>query len=353
MSDGADKKHDASTRKLEKAREKGQIIRSADVTAAAGLAGMAMSMVAVGPSAIEEIGAILFEILARAGQFPTEALEPLLKGLLTAFGSLFIVPAVLVLVVLMIQRAIVFSTDKLQPKLARISILSNAQQKYGPKGLFEFLKSAAKLCVVTLVAVGVFVTFQDQILGTLWLEARPSLGFMTYALVWSLIAFAVAQIPIAVVDYLWQRHVFLKEQKMDDQEIKDEHKDSEGDPHMKQARRQRAREIAMGRMMQDVPDADVVIVNPVHVAVALKWSRAKGTAPVCVAKGHDNVALKIKEIAREAGVPIHQDIPAARAIDSMVEIGQEIPADLYAAVAAAIRFADEMRAKARASGLSL
>jgi len=129
--------------------------------------------------------------------------------------------------------------------------------------------------------------------------------------------------------------------------MQDEFKDSEGDPHLKAARRQRAVDIAMKQMLAEVPKADVVIVNPTHYAVALKWSRGSGRAPVCVAKGTDEVAARIRTKATEAGVPIWSDPPCARAIHAQVKVGEEIDRSHFAAVAAAIRFAEKMRQKAR------
>ena len=134
---------------------------------------------------------------------------------------------------------------------------------------------------------------------------------------------------------------------MSRKEMMDENKNSEGDPAMKQQRRQKGVAIAMNQMMGDVPDADVIIVNPTHYAVALKWDRLNGTAPECVAKGVDLVAAQIREVAQENAVPIHSDPPTARALYATVEIGDQIPKDHYKTVAAAIRFADKIRKVAR------
>jgi len=136
------------------------------------------------------------------------------------------------------------------------------------------------------------------------------------------------------------------------QDIKDEHKNSEGDPHTKQQRQRRGQEIATNRMLLDVPDADVIIVNPTHFAVALKWEKQPGTAPECVAKGTDEVAAKIREVAATNGVPIHRDAGTARAIYATVEIGQEIEVKHYKAVAAAINFAETIRKKSKAKSWS-
>jgi flagellar biosynthetic protein FlhB len=134
---------------------------------------------------------------------------------------------------------------------------------------------------------------------------------------------------------------------MSHQELKEEGKQAEGDPHIRAQRRERARQIANNRMMLAVPEADVVIANPTHYAVALKWRRQDGLAPVCLAKGVDEVALAIRSRAEEAGVPVRTDPPTARSIHGLVDIGQEIRAEHFKAVAAAIIFADEMRQKAK------
>ena len=157
-------------------------------------------------------------------------------------------------------------------------------------------------------------------------------------------------VTIAGVDLVWQRFDHARRLRMSYQDLREEARQSEGDPHMKAQRRSRAEAIATNRMLLDVPKADVVIVNPTHYAVALKWSRAKGSAPVCVAKGEDEVALRIREVAATAGVPVHSDPPTARALHATVEIGREIAPEHYRAVAAAIRFADRMRQAARARG---
>ena len=134
---------------------------------------------------------------------------------------------------------------------------------------------------------------------------------------------------------------------MTHEELKKESKENEGDPELKRNRRDRAQAIAQNKMLQDVPKADVVIVNPTHYSVALQWHREQGGAPVCVAKGTDEIAARIREIAAESGVPIKSDPPTARAIYATVEIGDEIEREHYAAVAAAIHFADTIRAKAK------
>ena len=152
---------------------------------------------------------------------------------------------------------------------------------------------------------------------------------------------------IGGIDAIWQHFEHLRKNRMSHKEIMDENKNTEGDPHLKQERRQRAMSIAQNQMMADVPSADVIVVNPTHYAVALKWSRLPGEAPVCVAKGVDEIARAIREKAIENGVPIHSDPPTARSLHATTNIGDQIAPDLYRAVAAAIRFAETMRKRAK------
>lgn len=174
-----------------------------------------------------------------------------------------------------------------------------------------------------------------------WIEALPVLirQVLTLAL--------VVAILFAGVDLLWKHFDFRRRNRMTRKEVEDEHKDSEGDPHLKAARRQKAVDLALGSMLADVEKADVVIVNPTHYAVALEWKRGSGKAPVCLAKGVDEVAARIRERAREYKVPIWSDPPCARALHARTKIGEEVPREQFGPVAAAIRFAEAMRAKAR------
>ena len=168
-----------------------------------------------------------------------------------------------------------------------------------------------------------------------------------------LLRFLALTLLIAVVfgaaDYLWQTIQHRHRNKMSRQELMDEAKDAEGDPHMKAQRRQRGHDIATNRMLTDVVRADVIIVNPTHYAVALKWQRTDRTAPICLAKGVDEIAARIRERATLAGIPLHSDPATARALFASVEVGEQIRPEHYRAVAAAIRFAEAMRKRARKS----
>ena len=245
------------------------------------------------------------------------------------------------------QRALVFAPSKLEPKMSRLSIISNAKNKFGRAGLFEFGKSAFKLMIYS-ICLGVYLNNRmPEMIASSATGASSVIKMLAELGMEFLVIALLISICIGVVDAIFQHDEHRRKNMMSRKEIQDETKDAEGDPHMKGKRRQKAMEIATGQMMAAVPEASVVIVNPTHYAVALKWNRMGGGAPECVAKGVDLVAAQIREIAQEHGVPIHSDPPTARALFATVEIGEQIPNDQFKPVAAAIRFADRVRKAAR------
>jgi flagellar biosynthesis protein FlhB len=353
-----EKSHEPTQHKLDQARKKGDIPKSNDVSAAAAYVGLLLALFVAGMEAVDRSAGALTVFIAQPDRLVGVILGPGGAGVsgailsLVALGllPLFLAPLAAVLLGLVAQRAIVVAPEKLKPKASRISVIQNAKQKFGPTGLMEFGKALVKLCAIAAALAFILWGEIDRIIGTVRGEPRAVAGTMAELLMRLLTAAAVIAAAVAALDIAWQRFDHRRKLRMTHQEIRDEVKQSEGDPFVKAQRRQRAEAIATNRMLLDVPEADVVIVNPTHYAVALKWSRAPGSAPACVAKGADAVALKIRERAAAAGVPIHSDPPCARALHATVEIGQEIRPEHYKAVAAAIRFADRMRRAARERG---
>ena len=354
--DGPEKEHEPTEQKLEEARRKGDIPRPRDLFAAAGLAGLLLAAVGQGAEAVITFGDLGSVLLEQSDQLAPELLgssAPQIGGILRALGAglvvLFAMPLLATLAVLAVTRSLIFTPDNLAPKLSRISPIATAKQKFGRAGLFEFVKSFAKLVLVSAVLAGFIMSRSDTILGAMHLGAGPASGILMRLLIEFIALVVVLQGIIGVIDYLWQVQEHRRRNRMSRQELLDQLKQSEGDPHLKAERRQRGVDIATNRMLDDVPRADVVIVNPEHYAVALEWDRKSGRAPVCVAKGVDEVAARIRARAAEAGVPIHRDPPTARALHASVEIGQTIAPEHYRPVAAAIRFAEAMRKRARGS----
>lgn len=352
--EAAERSFDPTPQKLEEARRKGDVVRSADLNVAAGYAALLVVAVAGGGWSLLSLGEHLMIFWDQANSFDQQSIRgagPVYGATLLWVGlsvlPWFLVPAIFVLIVIAVQRSLVFAPEKLAPQLSRIDPIKNAGQKFGRSGLFEFFKSFVKLVIIAVI-LGLFLSGHVQrVLSTQAMEVRPAIAEMLRMLVEFLALLVVTALVIGAADYLWQRMEFLRRNRMNRKELMDDMKRSEGDPHMKAQRRQRGMEIASKQMIAEVGKADVVVVNPTHYAVALKWDRAAKRAPVCVAKGVDEVAARIRAAAIEAGVPIHPDPPTARALHKALDIGDEISTEHYQAVAAAIRFAERMRRIAR------
>ena len=351
-----DKPYDPTPRKLEEARKQGEIVRSPDLNTAISYLGFLIAGALVVPWAVDSLGRLTQVLLGQAHEIAPLVLAPggmaLAAGLvgqpLLVTGAVVLVPVGLLLAVLFAQSALLFTPSKLAPKLSRISPIENAKQKFGLHGLFQFAKSAVKLALVSVLLALYLIARADRILASLYAEPGQillALGRLSFEF---LAVVALLAAVIGAVDWMWEWAQHQQKNRMTRQELMDEAKSSEGDPHMKSQRRSRAQAIAMNQMLADVPKADVVVVNPTHYAVALRWDRADKGVPVCVAKGVDEAARRIREKAAEAGVPVFSDPPTARSLHAMVEIGAPIQPDHFKAVAAAIRFADLMRQKARA-----
>lgn len=351
-----EKTFDATPQKLLEARKKGEVAKSNDLLAAAGYAGLLVAFFMNGNDSVRQVGTAMMVLLDQPDQlaplFFGAAVAPPMAGLMLpviwGFVPFFLFPAAAVILAALAQRALVFAPSKLAPKLSRLSLITNAKNKFGRDGIFEFFKSFTKLAVYSIVVALFIEARMPEMIAVMQQGPHQVLGLLAELCIIFLIIVVIVSGLIGAIDAVWQHFSHLRKNRMSHKEIMDETKNSEGDPHLKQERRQRAMTVAQNQMMADVPKADVIIVNPTHYAVALKWSRAPGEAPVCVAKGVDEIAHIIREKAQDAGVPIHSDPPTARALFAATSLGDQIAPEFYGAVAAAIRFAESMRRKAKA-----
>lgn len=351
--DDGDKQYEPSQKKLDDARKKGEIPKSTDLITAAAYGGLVLAVVSLGASSLVGVGTAMKVLLDQADSLSQLALDgspqPVIGGVLgaiiTQMVPWFALPAALALLSVVAQGAFLVVPSKIVPKLSRISPLEGLKNKFGRKGLFEFAKSFVKLTIYGVV-LGLYVADRsEEMVAAMSLSpamVTVELGRLTLTLMMIVLGISTT---LGVVDLLWQRAEHTRKHRMSRQELIDETKESEGDPTQKQKRRQKGIEIAMNQMLADVEDASVIIVNPTHYAVALSWAGTAGSAPICVAKGVDEIAARIREIAVEHAIPIHSDPPTARALHATVEIGTEIPHNHYQAVAAAIRFAEMVRSK--------
>jgi flagellar biosynthesis protein FlhB len=354
MSDSDESKEfEASQKKLDEAKEKGDSPNSSDLVAATALMVSVSLFYYYGGATTLSFATALADFIGKAdlysfgidstnhGSQILRTLTQLAFPMLVWFGA----PALSTIAIITALRTTTISTKRLAPDLSRIGPMQGFKRRFGPNGLIEFLKSLAKIGIMGVAAFVAVRGMAAQIIFGLELEPITATLNTFAVLNRVLIVCALAALALGIGDYLLNIYRHRKKLMMSRKELQDEAKESEGDPGLKQRRWQRGYEIATSKMIQAVPTADVIIVNPEHYAVALKWSKKPGTAPICVAKGTDTVAAKIRELAREANVPIHRDPPTARTIYAKVRIGSEVLPETYRAVAAAIRFAEAIRQK--------
>lgn len=268
-----------------------------------------------------------------------------LVELLIQLLPFFVVGIVIAVGVNMLQFKFKISTKPLQPKFSKLNPVSGMKRLFSKDKIIELLKSIAK--VVLIVAV-VYSTIKDDWVYLVKFYGMPlnqAIELIGSVVINMGLKISLVFMVIAFVDLFYQRYKFNNDIKMTKQEVKDEYKNSEGDPQIKGKIRNKMREASQRRMMQDVPKADVVITNPTHFAVAIKYDAAIGSAPIVLAKGADYVAQKIKEIARENHVEIVENKPLARMLYANVDIGQEVPPELYQAVAEVLAMVYKMQGK--------
>ena len=348
--ESGDKPFEASEQKLRRAREKGDIPRSTELNVAAMYLGAWLAFGVLAGYAVKQWLAMASRAMGAEG-WSKDGGFALASSLWRHAGmgvvGLALIPAAAIMLALIVQRGLVFAPEKLAFDIKRINPVKNAGQKFGRSGLVTFAINTSKAALVCVGGWYLFASLIDRLGATAmggghWVA---DLGYLLGRVL--MLAFAIS-VVFAGLDMLWKWHEHRRKLRMSRKEMEDEFKEAEGDPHLKAARRQRAVDIAMKQMLADVEKADVVIVNPTHYAVALEWKRGSGRAPVCLAKGVDEVAARIRARARDHKVPVWSDPPTARAIHATVKVGEEIRRDHFAAVAAAIRFAEQMREKARA-----
>ena len=353
MADKDQKTHDPSEKRLADARKKGDTPSAPEMRHAAIFAAMLVVLGELGVDGFARLATMLVRLWGRADDFriDPQGAQALATGLFgqlaTVFAPVFAALVAFALLGGLVQGRPSLSWSRVAPKLSKLSPVSGAKRLFGLRALIEFAKTLAKLSVIVAIAVTVLwphAAALDTLVGIDPAELGGVAGGLVVILVKSV---AIPVVALALFDFVYQRRSWFNKLKMSLQELKDEYKDSEGDPKIKAKIRQIAMQRARRRMMSAVPDASVIITNPTHYAIALRYDHAQGGAPVVVAKGVDAVALRIREVATKAGVPIVENRPLARALHASVEIEQPIPAEHYAAVAEIIGYVMRI-ARARA-----
>jgi flagellar biosynthetic protein FlhB len=344
MADKDQKTHAPTEKKLADARAKGDVANAQEMRHAIMFTGAIIVAASLGGGAIMRIAPLLTRLWSRADDYPLEPAGSgnFATGVMLAVGSALL-PVMALLLVLALLTAFSqgrpsFAWSRLGLKWSKLSPVAGLGRIFGMKAAVEFAKTLAKLgAVITIAAV---VVWPKAIGMTQLIGSEPGdIGHASAAIVVQMMkAIVLLVVTIAAFDFLWQRHSYLKKMMMSLQEIKDEHKQSEGDPAIKARIRAIGMARARKRMMAAVPGASVIITNPTHYAIALRYDHGAMAAPVVVAKGVDLVALRIREVAKGAGVPIVESPVLARAIYASVAIDRPIPVEHYAAVAEIIGY---------------
>lgn len=344
------KTEDPSQKKLEDAHKKGDVVKSQEVTTWFTLSGSALMFVMLAPGTAASLSDSLKGIIANADMYEVggAAFGAIFWNIMGAILLVAVIPMIVVAVFAtagnLVQHRPLVSVDPIKPKFSKVSPLAGAKRLFSKEALVNFAKGLVKLAVVSGVLWFVLApeVNQAEVMITaevgMILQDFVDLGIKIFAAV-----IAVVTI-IAMADYIYQRNRWWKRQMMTVQETRDEYKQMEGDPKVKGRIRAIRQERGRKRMMQAVPEATVVITNPTHFAVALKYDRDMA-APICVAKGADAIAFKIREIAKEADVPIVENPPLARALYASVDVDDVIPTEHFKAVAQVIGYVMRLRDK--------
>ena len=339
-SQGQEKTEEPTPRKREKAREEGQVARSRELVTMALLVAGTATLILLGPSfasTLIEIGRSMFQAATMEPKM-IDALGYAANRAIVGFAPFFVVVMVVGGAASAAMGGVTFAPKALAFKGNRISPARGFKRMFSVRALAELGKTILKVLTVAGVAIAVLYGIAEDVLSLSGEPLRRAMQHGLSIVAWSLLGIAISLVIIALVDVPLQLQQFKKQLRMSRQEVKDELKDSEGKPEVKNRIRQLQQEVSRRRMMRDVPDADVVITNPEHFSVALKYDAQEMGAPKLLAKGVDLIALKIREIAAANDVPMVQAPPLARAVYHSTEVGDEVPEDLYVAVAQVLAY---------------
>ncbi len=351
--DDAQKTEEPTQKKLDDAHEKGDVAKSQEVRHWFVLTAIALALMITGTSTASAIKASLTDFLAYSGSIPANAdgLLSAVRGLAVEIGLALSLPALILIIGALggalIQHKPVFTTERMKPKLDRISPLGGVKRLFSMHSMMEFSKTVFKFAAVGAISLFIIWPERDR-LDQLMTISLTDVMLLVQSLSLRLLAGVIAVMAaIAGLDFMFQQAQHIKKMRMTKQEVKDEHKQLEGDPHVKARLRQIRMERSRSRMMAAVPEADVVITNPTHYAIALSYKHENMDVPKVLAKGVDHMAKKIRELAEEHGVPLVENPPLARTLYATVELDEEIKPEHYKAVAEVIGFIMKLRKPSR------
>ncbi len=345
------KTEEPTAKRLEEARKRGQVVYSREVTNWIMLFVITLLVLMAGPGIMTDLETTLKSFIANAHQYPTDG-----KGLLAVakdlfwavMGNLLLPFGVLMVAGVLsgyIQTGPIFTAETMKPDLKKISIMNGFQRLFSAKSIAEFVKGLFKLGVVSAAIYIALWPYSEGIEHFVGQEFGPAMFDLETMFLKMMGAALIVLFVLAIADYMYQRHEFMMKMRMSKQELKDEYKQTEGDPQIKGRLRALREQKARQRMMQAVPEADVVITNPTHYAVALKYDPKDMAAPQMVAKGVDVVAQRIRDVAAENKMPLVENPALARALYDSMDIEQTIPNEHFKAVAEVISYVFKLKGK--------
>ncbi len=350
----SEKKHPATPKRKQDARKKGQVFKSQEVISALMLLGLVALLKFWIPAMLIRMEYLFPYVLGLPSEWTEGSVASLMLNVIwqgvQILAPILLTGFVIALISNYIQVGVLFTGESMKPQISRLSPISGAKRMFGVKAYVELTKSLLK---VLLIGYFLYASVRDRLhiypaLQQLSVEqGAVFLGQALMELAWNI---SLSFLGIAAFDYIYQRWEYEKNLRMSHEDLKQEYKQTEGNPELKGELKKRQRALAMSRMMQDLKTADVVVTNPTHFAVALRYDLKVQKAPFVVAKGQDQVALRIRELAKEYDLVIMENKPLARALYAQVEIGQGIPADLYKAVAEVLAFVYRLKKKKRSIG---
>jgi len=349
--DSGEKTEEATPKKKSESKKKGQVAKSKELSSTVTLLTVTLLMIMLGAYTLDNLKSVLIIFLNNYLTFTlTEyTFKTVLLVSLMKFG-IVILPIVVPIMIMgivasLMQSGFIFTSEPLKADLKKLDPISGFKKIFSMRSVVDLLKNLAIVTTISVIAYNFIKNNYLSIMRYGSLKIEAILGVFGGLVIDIFFKISLVMLIIAITDFAYQKYKHNKELKMSMQEIKEEYKQQEGDPQIKSKIRQKQREMASSRMMQDVPDATVIITNPTHIAIAIKYEQGGEGAPIVVAIGADNVAIKIKEVASESGIPIIENKPLARLIYKELEVGSEIPTDMYQVVAEILALVYKMKKK--------
>lgn len=349
--DDSQKTEEPTPKKIEQMRKKGQVALSREVNNWVMLLAGTILIGAAGDSVLGDLKELLKAYVEHSNDFPPTpgGLHIVLGGAYKKILGILALPLIALMAAAFlgpfVQVGPIFAPEVIKPDMSKISPIKGFSRLFSRRSLVEFVKGIAKIVVVGAVGTIIIYPYYGQMEHFIGMEMPQLMNEIQEIVLKLMIGMLVALLIIAVIDLVYQRMENYKKMRMTKQELKDEYKQAEGDPHVKARLRQLRSEKARQRMMQAVPSADVVITNPTHYSIALKYDPEAMEAPRCVAKGVDELALRIREVAKENNIELYENKPLARALYDTVDVDEIIPAEHYRAVAEVISYVFRRKGK--------